>query len=150
MGWMEKGKTPDNVVIDLGGFWPKIESGKFFDQYRPPSELPVDTVLDQLRQAAARVRHDLQYWRDLQTDPTLADVEQDTIDGMPEKVMLFERAVYCEAKAELLKETQTADRRPDAENVAKTGAETEDKYREFAADAVSLIVGDDRIHVGVI
>ncbi|MPN24754.1 hypothetical protein SDC9_172156 [bioreactor metagenome] len=48
----------------------------------------------------------------------------------------------------MLKETLTADRRAAAENNAKTGEETEEKYREFAADAISLIVGDDRVHVG--
>ena len=150
MGWIESEKTVENAEIDLGRFWPKISSRIFFEQYRPPSELPVETVLEQLRQAAVRIRLELKAWAARQTAASLAEVEQDTIDGEGEKILLFRRAVYCEAKAELLKETLTADRRPDAENAAKTGGETEEKYREYAADCISLIVGGHRVYVGVI
>ena len=64
--------------------------------------------------------------------------------------MLWQRAVYCEAKAEILRETVTVDRRPEAENAAKSGNDTEEKFREFAQDAIRAIVGIGRVSIDLI
>jgi len=157
-GWLDDETKHEDVRISRGSFFPPVSSARFFTEYRPPAELPFDTVLAHLRQAAIRVCRQLDDWRKTQTVAALAEVPAELVkevrDGATEErselVLLYERAVFCEAKAEVLKETLTADRRAAAENNAKTGGETEEKYREFSADAISLIVGDDRVHVGEI
>lgn len=148
--WLDNTKKIPDVEIRRGTFFPPVGSRKFFEQYRPPAELPAETVLAHLRQAVIAVGRELDAWRSAQTAATLERVPAETVDGVSELVTLWERAVYCEAKAEILHETLTADRRKAAENAAKTSDETEEKYREFAADAVSLIVGESRVYVGSI
>ncbi len=147
-GWLDEKMTPDNRTIQRGTFFPPVESETFFRQYRPPAELPFETVIAHLEMAVIQVGRQLDFWRREQTAATMAEIPAETVNGRSELLVLYERAVYCEAKAEILKETLTADRRKAAENNAKTGEETEEKYREFSADAIALIVGDDRVHVG--
>ncbi|MDD5699033.1 MAG: head completion/stabilization protein [Victivallaceae bacterium] len=141
MDWGSDTGQPENQTIDAGAFWPAIETDPFYNRYRIPNELPIATVIDHLRLAVVSVRRALRVWQLEQGVPTLAEVTQEQIDGKGELALLWERAVYCEAKANLLQETKTVDRREQAENAAKTAEETEDKYREFAADAIAAICG---------
>ena len=145
--WLETKQLPEEQMTRYGDFYPEIGLRKFYRQYRPPSELPAETVLEHLKTAMIYVCRELLFWQREQTAPTLAGVNAEKVSGESELVILFERAVYCEAKANILKETLTADRRSAAENNAKTSDETEDKYREFAADAISMIVGQDRVFI---
>ena len=158
MGWLDDKAAAPDVLISRGSFFPPVSRARFIAEYRPPGELPLGTVTAHLRQAVIYVGRQLDEWRKTQTAATLADVPAELVtevqDGetteISELVALFDRAGFCEAKAEILKETLTADRRAAAENNAKTGSETEEKYREFAADAISLIVEGDRVYVGEI
>ena len=148
--WGQSEEAPESIDIDCGSFWPKIATGKFYDEYRIPAELPAATVKGHLQQAVIRVRKALAEYRaaqELAGHEKLSDVPQDEIDKTGEKLLLFERAVYCEAKAEILRETVTVDRKKDAENAAKSAEETEEKYREFAADAMRTLVDEDRISI---
>ena len=138
---------PDVV---FGTFYPSISAEKFKSLYRIPAELPGAVVTEQLRLAGLAVIRELRNWRETRSEETLAAIEQETADGVGELVLAFERAVYCEAKAELLRETVTVDRRSQAENAAKSGEETENKYREFAADAIAAIIGARRVAVELI
>lgn len=147
-GWLDNEQNIPDVEIRRGTFFPPVSSRKFYRQYRPPSELPAETVLAHLRQAVVNIGRQLDAWRAEQSAAELSEVPAETVDGQSELVFLWERAVYCEAKAEILHETLTADRRKAAENAAKTGDETEEKYREFAADCVSLICGESRVYSG--
>ena len=148
--WVAAPQMPEERLIRYGNFFPAVGLRKFYMQYRPPSELPEETVHEHLKMALIYVCRELLFWQQEQTAATLAEVEAEKVNGESELVALFERAVYCEAKANILKETLTADRRIAAENNAKTSEETEDKYREFAADAIALIAGQDRVYIGMI
>ncbi len=141
MSWGTETAVPESRDILCGDFFPAIPTGKFYENYRIPVELPEATVIEQLQQAVIRVRRALKVWRLEQEATRLDEIPQETVDGTGELVLLWHRSVYCEAKAEILRETMTADRRKDAENAAVTGAETEEKYREFAADAIAAITG---------
>lgn len=148
MSWDQPTNTvPENVTIVAGNFWPDVTTGEFRDLYRIPAELPQNTVVDHLRLAAVRVRAALKSWASLQEAATLVEVDQEEIDGTGELVMLWRRAVYCDAKAEILRETVTVDRRAEAENAAKSAPETEEKYREFSQDAIRQIVGMQRVTI---
>lgn len=151
--WGSSATTPANRDIDAGAFWPKVPTARFYECYRIPSELPESTVTDYLQQGIIRIRQALSAWKDKQIAAgiaAMAAVPQEAVDGTGELELLFLRAVYCEAKAELLRETATVDRTPKADNAAKTAPETEEKYREFAADALRTITGMDRISIELI
>ena len=148
--WGETAAAPTSREIDCGSFWPKIVTGDFYEEYRIPGELPVATVEGHIKQAIIRVKDALNEWKLAQVSAGYAKLEnvpQEQVDGGGEKLLLFNRAVFCEAKAEILRETVTVDRRKDAENAAKSAPDTEEKYREFAADALRALVGEDRISI---
>lgn len=151
--WGEGSGNPADKSIDCGSFYPAITRQMFFDAYRIPLELPLATVDAHLCQGIISVRRALKEWRFEQEAAgyaTLAAVPQEEVDGTGELMVLWRRAVYCEAKAEILKETETANRREAAENAAKSGPETEEKYREFAQDAIRAIVGAGRVSIEII
>ena len=148
--WGTDSSYPASRNIDCGGFWPVVATGKFYEEYRLPAELPEKVVEGHLIQAIIRVRKALDAWRQTQVlagYSALTEVPQETVDNKGEKELLWERAVYCEAKAEILRESVTVDRKKDAENAAKSAPETEEKYREFAADAMRTLVGEARISI---
>lgn len=151
--WGTSNTEPERRAIDAGGFWPALDSGDFYDAYSIPAELPASTVIGHLRQSVICVRRALAEWKAEQENlgcTALAEVPQDSVDGQGELTLLWFRAVFCEAKAELLKETSTINRREVAENAAKSSEETEEKYREFAQDAIRAICGMDRISIELI
>ena len=148
--WGEKSAPTALPEVEFDAFWPKISGEKFRRLYRIPAELPNEIVIEQLRLAGLTVCRQLRRWRERQTAAAMAAIPQDSADGVGALTLYFERAVYCEAKAELLRETMTVDRRKDAENAAKSGDDAEEKYREFAADAIAAIIGNNRIYVELI
>lgn len=145
-GWLNNTAIPENVDLDFGTFWPKIPTQEFYTAYRPPSELPDTVVKMQLINAGIKVTRALRSWQESQTAAKLEELQQPVINGSGELIHLFKRAVYCECKAELLRETITAAQRKEAENTAKSGNETEEKYREMSADAISLIMNEPLIY----
>ncbi|BES69721.1 head completion/stabilization protein [Marinobacter nanhaiticus D15-8W] len=155
-GYSFAGGSPapaEPVTLTNVAFFPDIDTGEFLTLYRIPTEIDAQIIEHQLLQAMTRTNHSLQTWRATQESEghtALSDVPAESLGNESELVRLYKRAVMCEAKAELLKETETVDRRAVAENAAKAGEETEDKYREFAAEAIRVIAGLNRIGVALI
>ncbi len=159
-GFDFSGNTPtpgEPLTLVNAPFYPQIKSNDFVTQYRIPAEVDVEVIKHQLYMAMIRVNRSLNGYRQQLIDQgvsTLADAEADSVgmadDMESEKVRLYYRAVFCEAKADLLKETETVDRRAVADNLAKTGEETEDKYREFVANAIRAICGQNRVGVHLV
>ena len=54
-GWLDEKAIPENRIIQRGTFFPPIASAPFFRQYRPPAELPVETVIAHLEMAVIQV-----------------------------------------------------------------------------------------------
>ena len=133
-------------------FWPAIDPQVFVDQYRIPQELPDDTIVNHLERSMNEANIALDEYKlemILIGFEKLADVLADHINGSSVKVTAYTRAVYCFAKASLLEEMQTLDRRKDADNLAKTSVETEDKYRQFAQEAIRAVCGESPVKVSV-
>lgn len=150
IGWGESEGDPAVTEVNAGNFWPTIETVKFLNDYRIPSELPEATIINHLCNAIIHARRELKTWELEQGVATLADVDQELVNNVPELIFLWERAVFCLAKAEILRETQTVNRRVDADNLAKSAEDTEDKYLEFASDAMAGIIGLNSVHVSLI
>jgi head completion protein GPL len=145
--------TPENKVFSSEAFFPDVETDPFYKQYRLPGELPEELINDCLIRAIGETNTRLQAWKEariLEGYVTLATVPALVVNDESVKLKRYARAVYCLAKAEILKETVTVDRKEIAENAAKTSEETEDKYREFAGKAIRYIMGKRSVGVHVI
>jgi hypothetical protein len=150
---LQSAPPPEENPVSCGSFWPAIPVTPLYDQYRIPAEIPADMVRSQLVLAALRCLDSLSEYAIAEQEAgyaSLADIPAAEVDGQHALCLLWARACYCEAKAELLKATQTADQRKAAANQAKAGEETEDKYREFAAAALRQIAGFARIEAELI
>lgn len=147
--WGAQPAEPPDELIEAGEFFPAVSSADFRKSYRIPPELPPELVLEFLALAVGRVRAKLAPFRARMTAagyPALADVPQET----GENLKLWKRAVFCEAKADLLRETPTVDRKAPAENAARTAPETEHSYRVLAARAIRLISGRGAVTAEVV
>lgn len=144
---------PDNKSFSSEAFFPDIDTDPFWKQYRLPGELPEELIDDCLIRAIDEANERLNNWKEarvLEGYAALADVPSKKVNDISTKLAQYARAVYCLAKAEILKETITVDRKEVAENTAKTSEETEDKYREFAGKAIRYIMGKRSVGVHVI
>jgi len=133
--------TIDKLIgtIPADGFWPAVDGDAFARDYMLPAELPATTIMAFLQRGFLWACSQLDAYERSSEYETLADEPQRKIANTPAKVLAFNRAVCCFAKAEILLETMTAARRKEADNLAKTGTETEDRYREYANDALRMI-----------
>lgn len=148
-----KEEVAAHVDIENNGFFPNVSTAPFVEEYRIPSDIPAETIKSHIVSAMFAINFQLREFKTEQIElgnNTLTAVPADHIGGVNEKVHLYKRAVFCEAKSEILKETQTVSRTKDAENLAKSAEETEDKYREWAADAVRQLIGQSRVTVEVL
>lgn len=147
------GAPQASEVLTNNAFFPEVSTGDFVALYRIPSEISARIIKHQLILAMGRINSALEGYRLEQQAAgilQLTDAPAELIGGEHPLETLYLRAVCCEAKAELLKETETVDRRAIAENAAKTSEETEDKLREYAQSAIRSICGLNRIGVELI
>lgn len=136
------------VTLPGDGWYPDLSVGEFQRLYRLPAEYAEALVADHLALARLWVIRQLGDWRAAREQAgysTLAAVPVAGLDGEAER--LWKRAVYCHAKALLLGQFLTVDRRPDARNSDKEEPETADRFYAWANDAVADILGRGRITV---
>ena len=144
---------PENKVtgtIENDGFWPALDLGKFQSEYRIPAEFAKAMVEEHIRLAMLRTNSQLKIWKAEQRAAghnSLADVPGEMLGDTSEYQILYRRAVFCHAKALLMKQFATVNRRAGANNDAKESDETEDKFMEFARDAIADFTGQSRIGV---
>lgn len=142
----------DRTLVN-DAFYPDVELQQFQVLYRVPAEYTEELIEHQLSLAISRVNDSLAFWRSDQQAAghnTLAEVPSQQINGSSALVQLYLRAVYCECKSEILQEFSTVERKPVAENLAKTGEETSDRYRAIANHAIRQICGLHRIGVRIV
>lgn len=128
------------------GWWPEISVGEFQLLYRLPAEYAEGLVTDHLGLARLwAVRH-LKEWRAEQEATGHASLDAVPVEGMPgEATRLFRRAVFCHAKALLLGQFTTVERREAARNDAKEAPETADRFYAWASEAIADLCGRGRI-----
>jgi hypothetical protein len=148
---------PAESPITLTWF-PSVAIRPFYDEYRVPAELPAAHVREHLRGAAIRCCAALSDFRasaelDGYTSLAACPSPWPLVDGQHPYLVLWRRAVYCEAKAEILKETQLislSSAKAGAPDTNRSAEETEHKYREFAQDALALIARATRTNVALL
>ncbi|BBL73976.1 head completion/stabilization protein [Methylomagnum ishizawai] len=145
------GKPPSTLsrTINNDGFWPDVDVRTWIEAHRLPAEYQDALILECLRTAMVEVNRDLRECKTaaialghdrLVADPaindsdlvTWAEAHPELIDGEPVVAVLYRNAVYNLAKAKALRRFATIDRRPVAENEAKSAPDTEAYFLDEA------------------
>ena len=143
----------DNAVettVVNDGFWPDFTVGEFQTLYRIPAEYEAELVADHLRLAMAWANRQLAGWRttrEAEGMAKLSEVPGDTLGEEPLYSLHYRRAVFCHAKGLLMPQFKTMARRADAKNDALESEETEEKFFQYAEQAVADFLGRGRINV---
>lgn len=133
-------------IVTGDGWWPDLPVADFQQAYRLPQEYADVLLQDHLELAALWAQRQLGGWRSTREAEGYA-----ALTDVPDKaLLLYRRAVFCHAKALLLAQFATVERREAARNDAK---ESPDLYRQFyawAQDALADILGRSRVNVSLV
>lgn len=145
MGFNALTNATTTKVLPGDGWYPDIAVAEFVGNYRLPAEYAEGLVADHLALAVLWARKPLAAWRAQREAEGVAKLADITLHGVPEgAAMLYKRAVYCHAKALLLGQFATIDRREAARNDAKDGPDTADRFFAWADNAISDLLGQGR------
>ena len=147
------GKPTAFVQLNIknDAFWPDLSVSEFQKGYRMPAEYLVELLTDELTLAIVEVNADLARVKaGLQASgvlniETAASASTAESWSYTHKVMLYKRAVYARAKASLLTQFATVNRRESAENVGKELPERSETFLAFSQAAVRSLQGRGRI-----
>lgn len=148
MGFSGINSTIVTLAIANNGFWPELQMSDFQQRYRVPAEYHQDMVLTHIQLAMGEVNRALQSVQidyELQGYVTLADAMTPTSYEMEQLHLNYIHAVYARAKAFLLREFASINRRDVAENEAKESVETFDHYLALSNHAVRDVIGTTNI-----
>jgi len=139
------------AVLAGDGWYPDISVGEFQLTYRLPAEYAESLVEDHLGLARLWAVRQLREWRAAQEAAGHASLDAVPVEGLPgEAVRLFKRAVFCQAKALLLGQFATVERREAAKNDAKEAPEVADRFFAWAHEAIADLLGRGRIDVELV
>ncbi len=123
------------------GFWPELSLSDLMNRYRIQSEYADDTISWGLSLALVRVNEQLE-----RAKQAVLIMPFETFAGYLESSSAaalnvhYEHAVYSYAKAFLLKQFSTMNRRKEAVNEAKESAETEQYWLDESQKSVAAIL----------
>lgn len=144
MSFVGKPQTFLDATIANDGFWPDINLGDFQKVYRVPAEYTQELVEHHTRLAMSDCNQQLlakkTEWTTLGFS-TLDEVDQDQggIDG--DLLLQYQRAVFCRAMGLMILAFKTLQRREQAENLAKEGADTHQDYFAQSGRAIRRFLG---------
>lgn len=148
MSFSGKPTTLVEQAIENDGFWPDLSVAEFQRGYRLPAEYLVELLADGIAFAMGEVNQDLAKRKAAWQAAGITSVESADPTVLQERtfhVATYKRAVYCRAKAYLLQQFATVNRRDTAENLAKEAPATEERFLAFSQQAVRLLQGRSRI-----
>ena len=135
--------TPSPFTND--GFWFDLDIGELMDKYRIPAEYADDTIKWGLTLALVNVNLDLEAVKFALIDLgyTTADAyvlaNPRDISDSDSFTITYTHAVYSYAKAFLLQQFNSLNRKPTAEAAAKEAPDTEQWWRDQSAKAVAQL-----------
>ncbi|WP_312226232.1 head completion/stabilization protein [Stutzerimonas nitrititolerans] len=148
MSFSGKPTTLVEQAIENDGFWPDLSVAEFQRGYRLPAEYLVELLADGIAFSMGEVNQDLAKRKAAWQAAGITSVESADPTVLQERtfhVATYKRAVYCRAKAYLLQQFATVNRRDAAENLAKEAPATEERFLAFSQQAVRLLQGRSRI-----
>ena len=129
-------------VIRNHPFYPDISLQEFVENYSIPTT-KTETLVTHLKSAIIEINYRLDDYRIEQVNAGylhLSEVPAMIIDDISALMHLYMQAVSFQAKASILRDYATIDRREAAENQAKTSADLEALYELWATEAVNKIL----------
>jgi len=145
MGFTGKPQLTTAAPLENNGFWPDLQVGELMTKYRIPAEYADDTIMWGLTLAVVNVNDVLKPVKaKLEADgyPSLADynsAQPEPVNSIQVTDIHYQHAVYSYAKAFLLKQFNSMNRRQDAENAAKEAPETETDWLNESRAAISKL-----------
>lgn len=104
------------------GFWPDLDVAEFQKGYRLPAEYLVELLVDGISFALGEINVDLARRKSQWQAAGITEVATADSTILPERTFMvasYKRAVYCRAKAYLLQQFATVNRRESAENLPR-------------------------------
>jgi len=148
MSFSGKPTTFVEQAIENDGFWPDLSVTEFQKGYRLPAEYLVEMLAADLNMAMVEVNTDLAKLKARWQGAGVSNVESADTIILPERTFqaaTYKRAVYSRAKASLLTQFATVNRRESAENVGKELPERSETFLAFSQAAVRSLQGRGRI-----
>ncbi|WP_122521606.1 MULTISPECIES: head completion/stabilization protein [Pseudomonas] len=139
--------------IQNDGFWPDLSIAEFQKGYRLPAEYLVEMLTADLTMAMVEVNTDLAKLKARWQGAGVSNVESADTTVLPERTFqaaTYKRAVYSRAKASLLTQFATVNRRESAENIGKELPERSETFLAFSQAAVRSLQGRGRITVALL
>ncbi|MEE4679803.1 head completion/stabilization protein [Pseudomonas alliivorans] len=140
-------------AIENDGFWPDLSVTEFQKGYRLPAEYLVEMLAVDLTMAMVEVNTDLARKKAQWQAAGVSNVESADTTVLPERTFqaaTYKRAVYSRAKASLLTQFATVNRRESAENIGKELPERSETFLAFSQAAVRSLQGRGRITVALL
>lgn len=148
MSFSGKPTTFVEQIIENDGFWPDLSVTEFQKGNRLPAEYLVDMLVAELTTAMIEVNTDLAKKKAQWQDAGVSRVESADTTVLPERTYqatLYKRAVYTRAKASLLTQFATVNRREAAENLGKELPERSETFLALSQAAIRALQGRGRI-----
>lgn len=155
-----------SAALANDGFWPDVAIGGLLNQYRIPAEYADDTIKLGLTMAMVRVNEKLAKVKiaiialGYATLQAYCDANVKQIAGDDVWILQYRHAAFCRAKAFLLRQFPTINRRPIAENEAKDAPETEQYWLDQSQAAIAsffaeflpdeTVSAQDGVHVALL
>ena len=131
------------LVVAGDGWWPDLPVADFQQVYRLPQEYADMLLQNHLELAAIWAQRQLEDWRAGREAEGHAD-----LTSVPKGALaLYLRAVSCHAKALLLAQFATVERRESAKNDAKESPDLSRQFYAWAQDAIADILGRTRADI---
>jgi hypothetical protein len=138
-----KPELTTSAALANDGFWPDVAIGDLLNQYRIPAEYADETIKLGLTMAMVRVNEKLEKVKAAIAATGYAALQEYADDhprpmaGEDVWILQYRHAVCCRAKAFLLRQFPTINRRPIAENEAKDAPETEHYWLDQSQAAIA-------------
>jgi hypothetical protein len=122
------------------GFWPDLSLSDLMSRYRIPSEYADDTISWGLSLALVRVNEQLERAKQAVLVMPFETFTAYLESSSAALKVHYEHAIYSYAKAFLLQQFSTMNRRKEAENMAKESSETEQYWLDESKKSVAAIL----------
>jgi len=146
--------TPPGVTVGCGPFWPDVDVNHFRDSQRIGGTLITDSrIRDAITEAAIKVDDDLTGWRaarEAEGHASLDTIPAPEIGGTSRLVLLWRRAVYGHATADLVETHRDITATGAGQSAGQELDQRAEDHRRNALHAIRAIRGAGRSTVELI
>ena len=145
---MSFGGKPTTLVdrtIPNDGFWPDLQLAEFQASYRLPAEYLPELLVEGLTMGMGEVNLDLDLRKAAWQDQGFTSLEGSGMEKEAFYLASYRRAAYCRAKAFLLQQFATVNRRESAENLGKEAPSQHERFLSYSQQSVRVLQGRGRI-----